>query len=64
MKYVGDALKGELGSSLYIDVPSFFNTFFSAVKNLEQVAEAVFKKYQVGEDPVYKKGEASGWRLA
>ena len=57
-----DALKDELDSSLYIDVPGFFDTLFGDLANLKSVAEAVFEKCQRGEDPLYKKEEAGGWR--
>ncbi len=53
-KHFDDALKDELNSSLYI--------FYGNVNNLEQVAEAVFKKCRGGENPLYKKGASGGWR--
>ena len=43
-KYLDNALKDELGSSLYIDVPGLFDAFFGKVTNLEPTAEVVFKK--------------------
>jgi hypothetical protein len=61
-KQFDDALKDELDSSLYIDVPDFFDAFFSKVTNLEPVAEVVFRKCQVGKDPLYRTGEVAGWR--
>ncbi|KAI9863555.1 MAG: hypothetical protein M1813_003578 [Trichoglossum hirsutum] len=59
-KYFDGALKGELDSSLYVDVSSFFDAFFSGVTVLQSLAEVVFKKFQKSEDPLYKVG--GGWR--
>ncbi len=59
-KYFDDALKDELGSSLFIDVPDFFDAFFGEVANLTSVADAVFRKCQGGKDPLYT--EEGGWR--
>ncbi|KAH0562855.1 hypothetical protein GP486_002528 [Trichoglossum hirsutum] len=61
-KHFDGALKDELHSSLHIGVSSLFDTFFSEVTNLELVAQAVFKKCQEGENPLYKEGEGGGWR--
>ncbi|KAI9856816.1 MAG: hypothetical protein M1813_008753 [Trichoglossum hirsutum] len=59
-KYFDGALKDELNSSLYVDVPGFYDTFFGEVTGLQSLAEVVFKKCQEGEDPLYKVG--GGWR--
>ncbi|KAI9766363.1 MAG: hypothetical protein M1840_006627 [Geoglossum simile] len=61
-KHFDGALKDELDSSLYIDIPNFFDTFFGELMNLESVARAVFKKCQEDENPLYKEGEGGGWR--
>jgi hypothetical protein len=59
-KHFDGALRDELNSSLYIDVPGFFDAFFGDVANLTSVADAVFRKCQGGKDPLYT--EESGWR--
>lgn len=59
-KYVDDVLKQELGSSLLIDVPGFYEAFFGEIVGLEPVAKAVFEKSQEGDNPLYD--EESGWR--
>ncbi|KAI9775934.1 MAG: hypothetical protein M1839_000723 [Geoglossum umbratile] len=59
-KYFDGALKDELDSSLYVDVPGFFDAFFSGVTVLQSLAEVVFKKCQEGEDSLYKA--EGGWR--
>ncbi|KAI9777129.1 MAG: hypothetical protein M1839_009085 [Geoglossum umbratile] len=61
-KHFDGALKDELDSSLYIDIPNFFDTFFGELMNLESVARAVFKKCKEDENPLYKEGEGGGWR--
>ncbi|KAI9777873.1 MAG: hypothetical protein M1839_008550 [Geoglossum umbratile] len=61
-KQFNGALKDELDSSLYIDIPGFFDAFFGEVTNLESVTEAVFRKCQEGENPLYKEGKGGGWR--
>ncbi|KAI9777385.1 MAG: hypothetical protein M1839_008898 [Geoglossum umbratile] len=61
-KYFDNALKDELDSSLYIDIPGFFDAFFGEVTNLESVAEEVFRKCQEGGNPLYKEGKGGGWR--
>jgi len=43
-KQFDGALKDALDSSLHINVPNFFDTFFRGLTNLESVARAVFKK--------------------
>jgi Fungal protein kinase len=58
-KYFDSALKDELDSSLYVDVPGFFDAFFGGVTGLQSLAEVVFKKCQEGEDPLYKA--EGGW---
>ncbi|KAI9765136.1 MAG: hypothetical protein M1839_005614, partial [Geoglossum umbratile] len=60
-KYFDNALKDELDSSLYIDILGFFDAFFGEVTNLESVTEAVFRKCQEGENPLYKEGKGGGW---
>jgi hypothetical protein len=60
-KHFNDALKDKLGSSLYIDVPSFFEVFFREVTDLTSMTDAVFNKYQGGKDPLYNE-EKGGWR--
>jgi len=60
-KHFDDALKEELDSSLYIDVPGFFDAFFGEVPNLTSVADAVFSKCQEGKDSLYNEEEV-GWR--
>ena len=59
-KYMDNVLKDELGSSLYIGVPGFYEAFFGEVAELESMAKAVFKKCQEGKSPLYK--EEGGWR--
>jgi hypothetical protein len=59
-KYFDDALKDEPGSSLYIDIPDFFDTFFGEVANLTTITDAVFRKCQRRKDPLYNKED--GWR--
>ncbi|KAI9770972.1 MAG: hypothetical protein M1840_002676 [Geoglossum simile] len=49
-RYLDDALKDELNSSLHIDIPGFFDAFFSGVTNLESVTEAVFRKCKEGDN--------------
>jgi Fungal protein kinase len=61
-KHFDGALKDELDSSLYIDIPGFFDTFFGELTSLESVAEAVFRKCKEGENPLYKDREGGGWR--
>ena len=53
-------LKDELGSSLYIGLPRFYNAFFGDVEKLESVSQAVFAKFQEGEEPIF--GYGRGWR--
>jgi hypothetical protein len=59
-KHFNGALRDELDSSLYINVPGFFDAFFDNVANLTSVADAVFRKCQGGKDPLYT--EEGGWR--
>lgn len=59
-RYVDDIMKDELGSSLYIGVPGFYDAFFGNITGLEEAAAAVFTKCQQGEDPLYN--EEHGWR--
>jgi hypothetical protein len=59
-KHFDGALRDELDSSLFIDVPGFFDAFFEDAPNLTPVAEAVFRKCQGGKDPLYN--EEGGWR--
>ena len=59
-KHFDGALRDELDSSLYIDVPGFFDAFFGDVANLTSVADAIFRKCQGGKDPLYT--EEGGWR--
>jgi hypothetical protein len=59
-KYVDDVLKDELGSSLYIGVPGFYDAFFGDVEKLDSVSQAVFAKCQEGGDPLFREGH--GWR--
>jgi hypothetical protein len=59
-KHFDGALKDELDSSLHIDIPNFFDTFFGELMNLESVAGAVFKKCKEDENPLYKEGEGGG----
>jgi hypothetical protein len=59
-KHFDGALRDELDSSLYIDVPGFFDTFFGDVANLTSVADVIFRKCQGGKDPLYI--EEGGWR--
>ncbi|OBT81185.1 hypothetical protein VE02_10127 [Pseudogymnoascus sp. 03VT05] len=42
-KYVDDVLKDELGSSLYIGVPGFYDAFFGDVEELDSISQAVFE---------------------
>jgi hypothetical protein len=44
-KHFNDALKNELDSSFYINIPGFFDTFFGNIANLTSVTDAVFRKY-------------------
>ena len=60
-KHFDGTLKDELDSSLHIDIPNFFDTFFGELTNLESVARGVFKKYQENKNPLYKEGEEGGW---
>jgi len=60
-KQFDGALKDELGSSLYIDVPDFFDAFFGEIVNLSSVADTVFRKCQGGKHPLYNE-EEGGWR--
>jgi Fungal protein kinase len=60
-KQFDGALKEELESSLYIDVPGFFDAFFGDVASLTSVADIVFKKCKGGKDPLYSE-EGAGWR--
>ena len=57
-KHFDGALKDELDSSLYIDIPGFFDAFFSELTSLESVA--VFRKCKEGENPLYKDREGGG----
>jgi Fungal protein kinase len=59
-KHFDGALRDELDSSLYIDVPDFFDAFFGEVTNLSSVADTVFRTCQGGKDPLYT--EEGGWR--
>ncbi|KAI9767325.1 MAG: hypothetical protein M1840_005734 [Geoglossum simile] len=58
-KYFDGALKDELDSSLYVDVPGFFDAFFIEITGLQSLAEVAFKKCQEGKDPLYKA--EGGW---
>ncbi|KAH0562893.1 hypothetical protein GP486_002515 [Trichoglossum hirsutum] len=60
-KHFDGVLKNELDSSLYIDIPDFFDAFFSELTSLELVAEAVFRKCKEGENPLYKDREGGSW---
>lgn len=55
-----DVLKDELGSSLYIGVPGFYDAFFGDVEELDSISQAVFAKCQEGGDPLFREGR--GWR--
>ncbi|ELR04271.1 hypothetical protein GMDG_06671 [Pseudogymnoascus destructans 20631-21] len=59
-KYVDDVLKDELGSSLYIGVPGFYDAFFRHVEELDSISEAVFEQCQEGGEPIFSDG--GGWR--
>ena len=59
-KYVDDVLKVELGSSLHVGVPGFYDAFFGDIADLETVAAAVFMKCQKGNNPSYNQDR--GWR--
>ncbi len=56
-KHFDGALRDELDSSLYIDVPDFFDAFFGEVANLSSVADTVVGKCQGGKDPLYNEEE-------
>lgn len=43
-KYADEALKEELGSSLYIGVPGFVDAFFGGMAELDSISKAVFAK--------------------
>ncbi|KFY03126.1 hypothetical protein V490_00273 [Pseudogymnoascus sp. VKM F-3557] len=59
-KYVDDVLKDELGSSLYIGVPGFYDAFFGDVEELDSISQAVFAQCQEGGEPIFSDG--GGWR--
>ncbi|KFZ02079.1 hypothetical protein V500_00447 [Pseudogymnoascus sp. VKM F-4518 (FW-2643)] len=59
-KYVDDVLKDELGSSLYIGVPGFYDAFFRDVEELDSISQAVFAQCQEGGEPIFSDG--GGWR--
>ncbi|KFY03930.1 hypothetical protein V490_00046 [Pseudogymnoascus sp. VKM F-3557] len=59
-KYANEALKEELGSSLYIGVPGFVDAFFGGMAELDSISKAVFAKCQQGGDPLFTEGR--GWR--
>ena len=61
-KHFDNTLKDELDSSLHIDIPNFFDTFFGELTSLESVAVGVFKKCQEDESSLYKEGEGGCWR--
>src|SRR6266536_2436457 len=54
-KHFNNALKEKLDSSLYINVPGFFNTFFGDVANLTSITDTVFRKCQEEKDPLYNE---------
>jgi hypothetical protein len=58
-KHFDGALRDKLDSSLYIDVPGFFDAFFGDVANLTSVADVIFRKCQERKDPLYT--EEGGW---
>ncbi|OBT93131.1 hypothetical protein VE01_09248 [Pseudogymnoascus verrucosus] len=59
-KYANEALKEELGSSLYIGVPGFVDAFFGGMAELDSISKAVFAKCQQGGNPLFTEGR--GWR--
>jgi hypothetical protein len=59
-KHFNDALKDELGLSLYIDVLGFFDAFFVKVPNLISIADAVFSTCKEGKNPLYNEKKGAG----
>jgi len=59
--FFDNELKNELGTSLYIGVPRFFEAFFGGVPNLQPIAETVFQKCKRGYYPLFRE-EAGGWQ--
>jgi hypothetical protein len=59
-KHADDVLKDELGSSLHIGVPGFYEAFFGDITGLEAAAAAVFTKCRKGNNTLYN--EERGWR--
>jgi hypothetical protein len=59
-KHFDGALREKFDSSLYIDIPDFFDTFFDKVANLTSVTDIIFRKCQEGTGPLYNK-EEGGW---
>src|SRR5271170_8387933 len=60
-KLIDIKLKNELKSSLYVDVPGFFDAIFSGVPDLQLISEAVFKKCQQGRNPLFRNGRWRHW---
>jgi hypothetical protein len=59
-RHVDEVLKIELGPSLHIGVPDFYETFFGQIAGLETAAASVFAKYQKGNNPLYNQESVAG----
>jgi Fungal protein kinase len=60
-EYIDIELKKELHSSLYVNVPGFFDAFFSGVPNLLPISEEVFNKCQQEKSPLFQNGRWRNW---
>ncbi|KAJ8071763.1 hypothetical protein OCU04_002079 [Sclerotinia nivalis] len=59
LKDIEPTLKKEIGESLTIDLPDFFNTFFEPIPKLLEIADIVFHMCKDSELPLYREG--TGW---
>ncbi|KAE8154986.1 hypothetical protein BDV25DRAFT_170316 [Aspergillus avenaceus] len=57
-KHVDVVLKEELGL-IHVGVQGFYDTFFGVVEGLEEAGAAVFRRCQMGPDPLFNQ---EGWR--
>lgn len=58
-KYVEDVLKEEL-RNMYVEIPGFFEAFFSEIASLHLAVQTVYERYKAMGNPLYVEGR--GWQ--